>query len=219
MELSGSEQEELRDALLEAFPTFEDLQEMVLFKLEEDLEAIAGSGILKNVVLKLLIWAKSGRWERLIKGAYEQNPDDPKLKVIHQKYFLVSPQIANGISSVQWDEIKLILVDIDFDLLQETCQATLANNIQNFEEKIPQALEIKNLKLLQDILMTKYPLRKDGVPMVLEFGERLICNEKITVTEKDRLNIWLNKISSEKNLNLPVCVEPKYTKQDAVDSF
>jgi hypothetical protein len=219
MELSGSEQEELRDALLEAFPTFEDLQEMVLFKLEEDLEAIAGSGILKNVVLKLLIWAKSGRWERLIKGAYEQNPDDPKLKVIHQKYFLVSPQIANGISSVQWDEIKLILVDIDFDLLQETCQATLANNIQNFEEKIPQALEIKNLKLLQDILMTKYPLRKDGVPMVLEFGERLICNEKITVTEKDRLNIWLNKISSEKNLNLPVCVEPKYTKQDAVDSY
>jgi hypothetical protein len=79
MELSGSEQEELRDALLEAFPTFEDLQEMVLFKLEEDLEAIAGSGILKNVVLKLLIWAKSGRWERLIKGAYEQNPDDPKI--------------------------------------------------------------------------------------------------------------------------------------------
>ena len=223
MELSGSEQEELRDALLEAFPTFEDLQEMVLFKLEEDLEAIAGSGILKNVVLKLLRWARSGRWEKLIKGAYKQNPDDPKLKAIHQKYFLVSPQITNGISSVQWDEIKLILADIlddvGIELLEEACKATLANNMQDFEGKIPQAVEIKKLKLLQDILVTKYPLRKDGVPMVLEFGERLICNEKVTVTEKERLNIWLNKIAGEKNINRPVYVEPKDTKKDIVDAY
>ncbi|MFN9515826.1 MAG: hypothetical protein ACK6AZ_08430, partial [Pseudanabaena sp.] len=111
----------------------------------------------------------------------------------------------------------LILVDIDFELLQETCQATLANNIKDFEEKIPQALEIKSLKLLQDILTTKYPLRKDGVPMILEFGERIICNKK--VTDKDRLNIWLKKIASEKNINLPVYVEPKYTKQDTVDAY
>jgi hypothetical protein len=218
MELSGSEQNELHDALLIAYPTFTELELMVSFKLEENLEAIAGTGKLSVVIFNLFKWAKSrGKWEKLIKGAYELNPDDLKLQAIHQKYFLVSPQIANGISSVQWDEIKLILVDIDFELLQETCQATLANNIQNFEEKIPQAIEIKNLKILQDILVTKYPLRKDGVPMILEFGERLICNQK--VTEKDRLNIWLNKIASEKNINRPVYVEPKGTKKDIVDAY
>ncbi|MCA6621510.1 MAG: hypothetical protein IM542_02755 [Pseudanabaena sp. M165S2SP1A06QC] len=218
MELSSSEQKELYDALLSAFPSFGNLKAMVFFDLEENLEGIAGSGILEDVVLNLLVWVKSrGKFQELIKAAYSSNKGNPKLEAIHQKYFLVSPQIANGISLSQWDEIKLVLADIDFELLQETCQATLANNIQNFEEKIPQAIEIKNLKLLQDILVTKYPLRKDGVPMILEFGERLICNEK--VTEKDRLNIWLNKIASEKNINRPVYVEPKDTKKDIVDAY
>lgn len=218
MELSGTEQKELFNALLIAYPTFSELEAMVLFELDEKLEEIGESGNLKNSIFKLFKWSTSkGKWEKLIKGAYNGNTDNPELKKLYQKYFLVSPKIANGISLVQWDEIKLILSDIDIEIVQEVCQATLANNIQNFEEKIPQALEIKNLKLLQDILTTKYPLRKDGVPMVLEFVERIICNKK--VTEKDRLNIWLKKIASEKNISLPVYVEPKYTKQDAVDAY
>jgi len=84
MKLSGPEQKELRDALLDAFPTFDDLQAMVSFALNEDLEPIAGSKNLKTVVFKLIQFAnaRDKKLERLIMGAYAENPDNLQLKAM-----------------------------------------------------------------------------------------------------------------------------------------
>lgn len=214
MELSATEKEELRDALLEAYPSFEDLDQMVYFKLEENLEAIAKSQELRSVILSLFKWATSkGQWENLIKGACKYNPDNPKLKGIYNKYFLFSAPKTNVVSDSQWKELKLVLADIDYRILQETCQATLAY-IENIEENLPQIFSIasiegnESLKILREIFLEKYPLRKkDDIPTILEFVERLVNDNRVTV--KDKLKIWLNKIVAEKNIVLPVYAEPK----------
>jgi hypothetical protein len=214
MKLSSTEkteQEELRDALLEAYPSYDDLKAMVYFKLGKNLEEISGPEKLETVILRILLWSKSnGKWDDLIKGAYDSNPGNPKLKIIYQNRFLFPTKTPNILSDDQWKEILLILIEIDLDLLQETCQATLAN-IKNIEEKVPQILSIKNLDIknlntLREILLELYPYRKDNIPTILEFVERLI-NRNATV--KDKLKKWLDKIVAEKNIVLPIYTEPK----------
>ena len=118
MSLSGSEIEKLFEALLKAYPTYDDLSELVLFQLDESLEAIAGSGRLRTVVLKLINWAKARgkKLDLLIMGAYEKNPDNLELKefyeTIFKKRFITSPKtIAQDFGpDIDWqetDEIQL----------------------------------------------------------------------------------------------------------------
>jgi len=116
-------------------------------------------------------------------------------------------QPANVLSPEKWEEISLILGEIDYDLLQETCLATLMSITENPEEKVPQILETKSLRTIKEILLEKYPFRKDGVPAILEFVARLVNNQK--VTEVNSLKTWLDKIASEKNINYPIYREPE----------
>jgi V8-like Glu-specific endopeptidase len=118
MSLSGGEIKKLFEALLDAYPTFPELSAMVEFHLEENLEAIAGSGILRPVILNLIKWAKARgkKLDLLIMGAYEENPDNLELKkfyeTIFKKQFITSPKIiANDFGpDIDWqaqDEIQL----------------------------------------------------------------------------------------------------------------
>lgn len=68
-------------ALLDAFPTWNELDKMVFGALGENLEAIVGQGALQDVVFRLLRWAESrGRLEELMRGARQQNPGNALLK-------------------------------------------------------------------------------------------------------------------------------------------
>ena len=81
MTLSGLETEELFEALLDSYRDYGKLQRMVRFKLEENLERFAGKGDLETVVFNLIDSAEArGKLKSLIIGAYEQNPDNQKLK-------------------------------------------------------------------------------------------------------------------------------------------
>ena len=59
MKLSGSQKETLFEALKGAFPRSGALERMVSFHLEENLETIAGSGRLEDVIFNLIEWADS----------------------------------------------------------------------------------------------------------------------------------------------------------------
>ena len=88
MKLSGDEQKKLSEALLDAYRSHNALKRMVRFQLDEHLEAIAGRGILKDVVFDLINWADAeGKLERLIIGAYEENSGNPKLKAFYETVF------------------------------------------------------------------------------------------------------------------------------------
>ncbi|MCA6621508.1 MAG: trypsin-like peptidase domain-containing protein [Pseudanabaena sp. M165S2SP1A06QC] len=117
MNLSGSELRKLFQALLKAYPTQAKLSALVLFQLEESLAAIAGQDTLETVVLNLITWAKArGKLDRLIMGAYEENPYNPELRefyeTIFKKRFIPSPKIVakDFGPDIDWqetDEIQL----------------------------------------------------------------------------------------------------------------
>jgi V8-like Glu-specific endopeptidase len=118
MKLSGAEQKKLSEALLDAYRSHNALRIMVRFQLDENLNAIAGIGLLKDVVFELIDWAESaGKLERLIIGAYEETPGNPKLKefyeTVFKRRFIVTPiASANAIGpDIDWlgatEEIQL----------------------------------------------------------------------------------------------------------------
>ena len=207
MKLSKDERRELLEALLDAYPNYNALEIMVSFQLDEKLEAIAGTGILKDVVFKLIKWAETEeKLEPLIIGAYEENSGNPKLKAFYHKQFPFASLSINIITSEQWNEIISILSEIDYDILQETCRETL-RNIKNIEEHVPQIINLKKLGILKEILLEKYPLTRGDIPTILEFAERLTKNKQIAHTDKDKIESWLKKIANEKKIKLPIYTE------------
>lgn len=78
--LTGLQLQQLQDAFLDAFPTQGALARMVRFGLNENLDVIAGTGTLADVVYGLLTWAEArGRTADLLAVAARENPQNPRL--------------------------------------------------------------------------------------------------------------------------------------------
>ena len=88
MDLSANQRQEFCQALINAFPSNPDLEKMVSFKLNQSLEEIVKESKLEDIIFLIIKWAEAqGKLEDLIRGAYEQNPGNPKLKAFRQKKF------------------------------------------------------------------------------------------------------------------------------------
>lgn len=86
MALSGSQIEELREALLGAFDE-PSLKQMVRVGLEENLPVVAGGVTLREIVYNLITWAeRTGRIDDLVAAAVAANPGNPALKAFAAKY-------------------------------------------------------------------------------------------------------------------------------------
>ncbi len=91
MKLTGPQVKQLRDALLSAFPAYAPLEEMVRIGLNENLSAVAGEGILRDVVFALIRWAEAqGRITELVVAASEENPGNAALKEVSQQFALAA---------------------------------------------------------------------------------------------------------------------------------
>jgi len=92
LELDGRQRQELRDALLDGFLAWADLDMMVSDQLGEHLAAIAPeSAKLTTVAHELIKWAGArGKLGDLIVAARNANPDNPKLFRIAQRVGLTS---------------------------------------------------------------------------------------------------------------------------------
>ncbi|KST66804.1 leucine-rich repeat domain-containing protein [Mastigocoleus testarum] len=81
----GKKLKKIRDAIISAYPDKADLEMMVYFQLEENLDSIAGGENTKQIVFKLIKWAESeSKLEQLVKGACEDNPENTELKTIRE---------------------------------------------------------------------------------------------------------------------------------------
>jgi formylglycine-generating enzyme required for sulfatase activity len=81
MKLTGHQIQQIRDALLDAYPTADSLRMMLRIELNENLEAIAGGENQRVVVFNLVTWAEqNGRVDALLTGAYNQTPGNPALQ-------------------------------------------------------------------------------------------------------------------------------------------
>lgn len=72
---------QFHEAMLNAFPMRQELEKMVMFHLNKNLDDIVAPGNLSDSVFKLIKWADStGNTNALIKGALEYNPGNEKLR-------------------------------------------------------------------------------------------------------------------------------------------
>ena len=75
MKLSGQHVGQIRDALLDAYSSKDELRMTVRIELDENLENVAGGENLRVVVFNLVSWAEeAGRIDHLVRGAYNQKP-------------------------------------------------------------------------------------------------------------------------------------------------
>ncbi len=98
MALTGAEYQDLTSALAAAFPSNADLEMMVRFKLDLNLNTIAGNALPLNVVIYQLVQAMEARgWTpRLVAAARESRPDNPALFAVAQKLGLAVRPPAQG---------------------------------------------------------------------------------------------------------------------------
>ncbi|HMA33850.1 MAG TPA: CHAT domain-containing protein [Chloroflexia bacterium] len=83
--LDKDQRKTFHQALLAAFPTYNDLAQMVNFELDENLEAITDSRDLRQAGFRLISWAQAhGKLADLIAAALAANPDNPQLQAFRQ---------------------------------------------------------------------------------------------------------------------------------------
>lgn len=100
MRLTGKQYQQLTDALIDAFPSQQRLAELVKFRLEKNLNAIAMGDDLKEIIFKLIGIAESEGWiDRLIASARESNPGNPRLFAVAQELNLATsmPSSLSGL--------------------------------------------------------------------------------------------------------------------------
>lgn len=80
-ELQGTEKEALRDALVSAFPTRNDLDELLTFGLDKPLNSISPpADAIPTATLKVIRWAEAqGKTSKLVASARARNPGNPAL--------------------------------------------------------------------------------------------------------------------------------------------
>ncbi len=89
MTLTGSQYKQFTEALLDAFESQQRLTELVKFEFGKNLNVIAMGGDLKEIVFKLIQAAEAEGWtDKLIAGARESNPGNPKLFAFAQEFNL-----------------------------------------------------------------------------------------------------------------------------------
>lgn len=107
-EMTPIEYEELKEALLSAFPSPESLEQMVAFKLGENLQVIAGGNNYGEVVFHLLQWVEANnKMEQLITGARETNTGNFKLRAFGERYLQHHSTMSGdneGVSKIETDQ-------------------------------------------------------------------------------------------------------------------
>jgi hypothetical protein len=105
MELTGTQQARLSEALLSAFPRVEILRRMVRFKLNRNLDDFT-DGPLRDRVFQLLQEAEREGWSHeLIQGAIQDTPGNPRLKAFVREYSASIQREAPG------PKLEKIIVD------------------------------------------------------------------------------------------------------------
>ncbi|MUG99774.1 NACHT domain-containing protein [Scytonema sp. UIC 10036] len=83
MGLSGRQRKELQSALVDAFPTKSSLEQMLSFELDKNLEVIAPSGSLQEIIFRTIQTAESEGWIKdLVRAARKTNSGNLKLQAI-----------------------------------------------------------------------------------------------------------------------------------------
>lgn len=86
LSLTPAQNNQLKDAIISAYPSIDKLKMMVYYGLEENLDSIVEKGSLTKVVFELIAWSiEQGKLKELIEAARKENPGNPKLKIVSEE--------------------------------------------------------------------------------------------------------------------------------------
>jgi vWA-MoxR associated protein C-terminal domain/vWA-MoxR associated protein middle region (VMAP-M) 1/Effector-associated domain 1 len=175
MKLSGNEQEKLIKAIVSAYPNKNDLEMMVRFQLEENLDAIAGGENVTDIVFNLLTrWAiPRGKLEKFIQACYHRNPNNPDLNEFYQKTDIYKYE-------------KLIDI-LKLYLQQERNQIIIAYKASLPNRLIDKKMPENEKEIISGLLL---PENKDVYSYVQKFVGYLLLNKQVSVPFKQDLQKW-----------------------------
>ncbi len=181
MKLSNSETEKFFEALLDAYPNYNQLKIMVKFKLGENLENLSENTDNQTVVFNLIEWAeKTDKLLNLILGAYERNPGNSKINEF--TYQLLNRMIANQEIDIAADlKTQFYQVVNEFNILEKNPkQKDRKNNQQesNFDEDYidfdESICHINFQKATQTFIDIQSQLNEDEVTILFFMEKNLI---------------------------------------------
>ncbi|MEZ4661075.1 MAG: effector-associated domain EAD1-containing protein [Caldilineaceae bacterium] len=117
--MNGKKLIEFFEAMLDAFRSKEDLERMLKFSLDKNLNEITEDGDLRNMIFHLIDWAEAyGKVNELVQAAIQSNPDNPKLCTWIQNYpaassFAFHKDNANEEDNLAWYGERLIITVAD----------------------------------------------------------------------------------------------------------
>ncbi|MEH2209073.1 effector-associated domain EAD1-containing protein [Nostoc sp.] len=109
MNLSGKQLNEVYEALIDAYPNKFALQQLLRFKLDKNLNAIAGEDTLQNIVYRLIETARSEGWlQDLVSKAYQYNSGNLLLKAVVQDLLIINTQVESSTQPVQQYKVLIL---------------------------------------------------------------------------------------------------------------
>lgn len=119
--LTGKQIGELRDALVDAFPSYAALKQMLHLQLEKKLEELVAKAGLKDSAYEIIILAQAEGWVRsLLSAAQKANPGNAKLKAL-----------VNELLPENEKESDIDGITIELELAPEKQEKTVQVSIEN----------------------------------------------------------------------------------------
>ncbi|NEP53311.1 MAG: SUMF1/EgtB/PvdO family nonheme iron enzyme, partial [Moorea sp. SIO3C2] len=188
----------INEALCSAFPDQTELEMMVLFELNINLNEVASGGNLKAIVYKLIMYCQAyNQLEELIDRALKQNQNNAKLKAIEEN-FKITTSLIN------------ILITLEKKMLRQM-QKSYRKCCPDCQNQIPKTF-YEILEKLDDIHIHKI---NNDEKFIVKFVDHLLVNGNIPNSEAEQLKQWLEKNANDIS-NLLVykqTTEPKGLKQ------
>jgi hypothetical protein len=126
--LDGVGLKRLQDALLDAFPSWNDLAQMVRFGLGERLEQLVARDSLSSAVFALIEWAESrGQLDVLIASARSANPGNPRLQAFQMSSGAQHAPAPQGVNEIFDAAVRAGLTGARSALLSGIDPAFVAN--------------------------------------------------------------------------------------------
>lgn len=150
--LSGPQEQQLHEALLDAFPTQTELAQMVRFGgVARNLAAIAGGDNLSAVIFNLLVWVGSrDKVDDLLLAARNANPTNPLLRTFAETVGLAAQ------SPSQREVEALVLASVHFQDVERWRETMSQRELTVCRVEIPNVTYGTGFLVGPDLLMTNY---------------------------------------------------------------
>ncbi|OLT57873.1 SUMF1/EgtB/PvdO family nonheme iron enzyme [Moorena bouillonii] len=190
---------QINEALCSAFPDKTELEMMVRYALNINLNEVASGGNLKEIVDRLIIHCQaSNKLDKLIDRALNYNPDNLQLKAI-QENFKITTSVVEILRPLEKRFIKQ---------MQHAYRDCCADKLEYSEYQLPDSF-YDILKQLDEI---SHPT--DDEKNIVKFVDYLLVNVKVSKSKADQLKQWLDRNANNVSDLLYKTLEIKPPRED-----